>query len=105
MVDEFEKAVPEVHIQNELLVTSPSVSGLQHDEVLSTVQIWPKFLPYWLRRKLTWSAKTRSVHVDAKLHPTVLERLAEEEVPHIDVSTAYRPENLRSHSKAGSFFD
>jgi hypothetical protein len=48
---------------------------------------------------------TRSVHVDAKMHQTVLERLAEDEVPHVDASTAYRPENLRDHSQTGSFFD
>jgi hypothetical protein len=105
MVDEFQEAIPEVHIQNALLVTSPNARGLQHDEVLSTVQMWPKFLPSWLRLKLTWSATTRSVHVDAKLHPTVLERLAEREVPHIDKSTAYRPTNLRNHSKAGGIYD
>ena len=105
MVDEFQRAVPEVHIQNELLVTSPDAKGLQHDEVLSTAQMWPRFIPIWLRRKLTWAAKTRSVHVDAKLHPTVLERLKEGDVPHIDNSKAYRPANLEGHSKAGDFFD
>lgn len=105
MVDEFQTAVPEVQVQNELLVTSPDAKGLQHDEVLSTAQMWPRFIPSWLRRKLTWAAKTRRVHVDAKLHPTVLERLGEGEVPHINDSKAYRPANLKNHSKAGSFFD
>lgn len=105
MVDEFQDAVPEVQIQSNLLVTTPDASGLQHDEVLSTVQMWPKFVPGWLRRKLTWSARARSIHVDAKLHPTVLERLSEQEVPHIDDSKAYRPKNLTDHSKVGRFFE
>lgn len=105
MVDEFEEAIPEVQIQKELLVTSPNARSLQHDEVLSTVHIWPKFLPYWLRRRLTWSAKIRSVHVGAKLHPTVFERLEDGEVPHINDSKAYRPANLQNHNKAGSSFD
>lgn len=104
MVEEFRKAIPEVQIRNELLVTTPEAKGLQHDEVLSTAHMWPKFLPDWLRRKLTWSAESRSIHEDAQLHPTVFERLDENDVPHINASMPYRPENLRGHSKTGIFF-
>jgi uncharacterized protein (DUF2235 family) len=105
MVEEFQEAVPEVRIQHDLLVTTPDSKGLQHDEVLSTIQMWPEFIPSWLRRRLTWSAKARNVNVHAKLHPSVFERLKAVEVPHIDCSNAYRPANLRNHSKAGRFFN
>lgn len=105
MVEEFRESVPEVKIRDELLVTAPDPKGLQHDEVQSTIYMWPKFVPDWLRKKLTWPMKSRSVHEDAQLHPTVLERLTEDQVPHINNIKPYRPENLRGHSKAGSFFN
>jgi len=104
MIDEFQGAVKSVHIRDDLLITAPDAKGLQHDEVLSTVHMWPKFLPSWLRRRLTWSAKARSVNVKAKLHPSVQERFSESEVPHINTTTPYRPENLRLHSRVRKFF-
>lgn len=105
MVDEFRTAVPQVYIRDDLLVTTPDAKGLQHDEVLSTAYMWPRFVPDWLRFKLTWGEEIRPVDVSAKLHPSVLERLAEREAQHINVSKPYRPFNLQNHIKAGRFFD
>ena len=105
MIDEFQEAVPGVKVRDELLVTVPLATGLQHDEVASTIHMWPNFVPGWLRRKLTWAAQPRRVHVDAKLHPSVLDRFSADKVPHINESKPYRPRNLSTHSKVAKYYN
>ncbi len=105
MVEELNEAIPDIQIRTELLVTTPNPNGLQHDEVVRTQNMWPKFVPDWLRKKLTWRSTRRKTHVDAALHPSVYDRLALASVPHLNDIRPYRPENLRRHSKAGKYFD
>lgn len=104
MVEELSETIPDIQVRSELLVTTPNPNGLQHDEVVSTQNLWPKFFPDWLRKKLTWEATVRKTHVDAALHPSVFDRLSLQTVPHLDDIKPYRPENLRGHSKAGKLF-
>lgn len=101
MVDEMRLAVPEVIFREELLVTMPDATGLQHDEVLGVQQIWPGFVPSWLRRRLTWTRKIRVVDPNAELHSSVQKRLAAGLVPHVDDVRPYAPANLQEHAKVG----
>ena len=105
MIDELKETVPDLKIREELLVTAPDPSGLQHDEIVSTKQMWPAFVPTWLRNKLTWASEVRKVHPDAALHPSVIKRFSSETVPSVEDVKPYRPENLREHSKVRQFFD
>lgn len=101
MVDELRASIPELRLRDELLVTMPDATGLQHDEVLNVQYMWPSFVPGWMRRKLTWTRKSRAIHPDAELHPTIYERLSVGTVPHINSTRTYAPKNLVEHSRAG----
>jgi uncharacterized protein (DUF2235 family) len=70
----------------------PDPLGMQHDETRSFV--------FRFARK-----KPRRVRDDAPLHPSVLERLAAAEVQQHDLSAPYRPENLRTHEQARSYYN
>lgn len=101
MVSELREAVPDVQIRDDILRLWPDPSGLQHDQIAALRNLWPSWVPGWLRRHLTWSKTIRPIHEDAELHPTVYERIDAGPVPHVQSVKSYRPDNLRDHAKAG----
>lgn len=98
MVEEL-KSIPNPPLVDDRFVqTFPDPMGLQHDEVKSSRELWPRWWPSWAR--LGWSESSRSVHPEAELHDTVYQRLSATRVPHFDSLVPYRPAGLHSHKKA-----
>jgi hypothetical protein len=54
---------------------------------------------------LNYETIIRTVRPDAKLHPTVLERLALPLAPQTGKEGHYRPEALRNHQDCKSFYE
>jgi hypothetical protein len=81
-----------LHVDPSYLRPSPDPEGPQHDESVS--------LAFRFAGKLD-----RRIKADAVLHPTVLKRLAADEVLQIDRYHPYRPENLRKHKAARRFYE
>jgi uncharacterized protein (DUF2235 family) len=69
----------------------PDPSGMQHDEMRS--------LAFRYAGKVV-----RTIPADAPLHPSVLDRFKADAVQQYDVSAAYRPENLRGHNDAKTYY-
>lgn len=102
MVDEL-KSIPTPPLIDERFVqTFPDPLGIQHDEVRTSLELWPRFWPTWL--KFGWSAKTREIHLEAVLHQSVLVRFAAASVPHYDRRAPYRPENLRGQVSTADYY-
>lgn len=95
MIEELKECIREVQVRDELLVTSPDPSGLQHAET---------YLVDYGPFKIKWRFGLREIN-EAPLHPTVIERLKADAVPQLGEVKKYRPENLAKHSKAKTFFD
>lgn len=95
MVDELQAALGDyIRIRKELLVAAPQPLALQHDERQAVIDAQPG----WLQPlKLTWRKKVRSIHPEAALHPSVLERFSAPTVPRMGEVEPYRPESLREH--------
>ena len=81
----------------ERLRVSPDPLGLQHDEVRSSVDAWPL--------GFHWNEEIRDIKPIARLHPSVMARLQAPTVPGYDKIAPYRPEGLRGHEKAASFYE
>ena len=96
MVGELKECVPEVKINEDILVRSPDPTALQHEETYM-------FKFGQLKRK--WPAKPRIVDPFFKLHPTVLERLKADAVPQLGEVKPYRPGQLREHPQAKAYFE
>lgn len=71
----------------------PSPGGMQHCEVSSLLDRYPRWWPKRLR--FGWKSTTRNVPDDATLHPSVLERLALPGVLQPSGWSTYRPEALK----------
>jgi len=95
MVDELRECQPAIQINDSMLVTSPDPLGMQHEE-----RVMFQFGPL----KRIWPQKPRMVDTEAELHPSVIERLKAHSVSHVGEMKPYRPEQLKDHSKAKSFF-
>ena len=81
----------------------PDASGMHHNEIESMRDSYPWWVPKSLR--FVWSEHAREVHLDAPLHPTVYERFGiANGVLHYGLRSPYRPANLSSHSKLGTYF-
>ncbi|WP_353176352.1 DUF2235 domain-containing protein [Salinisphaera sp. T5B8] len=104
MVEELKKALPDVIIRSDLLQTWPDSSGLQHDER----KRFRLALPDWLRKItpgwMTWGHGPREPNDAATLHPSVVERFKYAHVPFLDEMKPYRPPNLKTHHRVGSFY-
>ena len=101
LIDELKEAVPDIKIQG--LNIYPSSNGMQHDQILATrhkIARIPgfKYLPVWIRAKLTWSSTHRKIPKGAPLHPTVIQRIKLHSVSHLGFLKPYRPKNLTGHS-------
>ena len=105
MVEQLREAIPQLQVRDEILVSSPDPEGLQHDEIQAVLDMQPA----WLRRltgdRLTWSRTSRNISADATLHSSVLERLGAPCVPQMGSVRPYRPEALRHHERASSYFE
>ena len=95
MVSELKECVPDVQINEDILVRSPDPTALQHEETFM-FELGPFY------RK--WPTKPRIVDPNFKLHPTVLERLKEESVPQLGEVKPYRPEQLKDHPQSAKYF-
>jgi uncharacterized protein (DUF2235 family) len=89
----------------------PSAAGLQHCEIAGTRDTLDEYaarLPGFMRgyiSTLNYQTIIRTVRPDAKLHPTVLERLALALAPQTAKEGHYRPEALRNHQDCKSFYE
>ncbi len=81
---------------------TPDASGMQHDEVKSTMEIFPSWLPF--RRKLTWGRKPREIGKYYGLHESVFERFELPLVTRHDKRTRYRPPVLAKHEKLTKYY-
>lgn len=95
MVDELKLCVPSIIVREELVATTGDPLGLQHEEV------W--LLKKWIFKK-KWRAHPRLVESQFRLHPSVIDRLSCDAVPHPDVTKPYRPVQLSEHPEALRFF-
>ncbi len=80
-----------LHLDETVLRRYPDATAMQHDEAKSSIF-------RFARRKI------RAPLPEAPLHPSVLERFAEEAVLHWDEAAPYRPEGLRHHEKTRHFY-
>lgn len=98
MVDFIESELPQearVHIDRRVMVLYPSADGMMHDECMVGLGGTP----------LKWYPGDRDVPHDAKLHPTVLERLRMDSVRNFTSYGKYRPMPLRNHDEAKQYFE
>ena len=95
MIAELKECVPEIQINENILVRSPDPTGLQHEE---TYQFeWGPF-------KKRWAVKPRIVDKIFTLHKSVFERLGAEKVQQLDEVKPYRPAQLKDHPDAKDFY-
>lgn len=81
----------------------PDSNGVQHDERKAMLEAgWQAWLPARLRR--TWPEEARTIHPEAELHPSVMERLSANAVANYDAIGEYRPKVLQEHHEARKFF-
>ncbi|WP_317054342.1 DUF2235 domain-containing protein [Roseovarius rhodophyticola] len=95
MVTELQECVPEIQINEDMLVRSPDPTAMQHEETYMF-----KFGPI----KKKWPSKPRIVEPIFKLHPSVLERLKAQAVSHVGEMKPYRPEQIKDHPQAKKFY-
>jgi uncharacterized protein (DUF2235 family) len=97
MVDFIESEIPveaRLQIDHRVLTLHPSADGLMHDECMVGLGATP----------LRWYPADRDVPVDARLHPTVFERLNMESVRNFTSYGKYRPAPLRKHNETKKYF-
>jgi hypothetical protein len=105
MMNEIEaKLGSSVTILHDRLVTSPNALGLQHSERAALLDVQPRWLRALTRNLLTWRKAIRQINPEAQLHSTVHERLAASHVQQMGEIKPYRPESLREHVCARSYF-
>ena len=98
MVDFIRSELPQearVQIDDRVLVLYPSPDGMMHDECMVGVGGTP----------LKWYPADRDVPHDAKLHPTVIDRLKMDSVRNFTSYGKYRPMPLRNHDEAKQYFE
>lgn len=105
MVDELKAALDDqVTIVAERLITSPDPLGLQHSERTGMLDVQPALLRFITFGRIVWKQAVRDIDPEARLHPTVLDRLAAPHVAQMGKVEAYRPESLRRHQDANAFY-
>ncbi|MGE0773987.1 MAG: DUF2235 domain-containing protein [Sphingomonadaceae bacterium] len=102
MVEELKRIPNPPEVDERFVMTFPDPGGHQHDEVLGSLELWPRWWPKPLR--FGWKAEVRKIDERAKLHPSVFDRLERPSVPHFDRRRPYRPDSLSGHEKAGKYF-
>lgn len=102
MLGELVKIPNPPRLAEGLVYTYPDPLGRQHDEVISTLEMWPRWWPRFLR--ISWDQETRKIDPKAVLDDSVKGRFAAPSVPHYDQQKPYRPEGLSGHSEVGSYY-
>ena len=75
----------------------PRANGMQHSEVETLLDRYPRWMPKWLRRG--WGVKLREIPNGATVHPTVDQRYALPAVQQCSRMAPYRPEALRDDDR------
>lgn len=96
MLDELQECVPEICINEDLLVTSPDPLSIQHEETYMF-----EFGPI----KWRWAKEPRVVNPDFPLHQSVIDRLQADAVSHVGEMRRYRPDQLKNHLDAKDYFE
>ena len=96
MLEELKVCVPDVRINESKLYIMPDPTGMQHEEAF--------MFAYGPFRK-RWPVVPREVSAAFALHSSVIERLETGLVSHVGEMRPYRPEQLRNHPSANSFFE
>ena len=95
MVAELKACFPTVQVRSDQLQTHGDALGLQHEEdVFIDLKLF----------KIRWARKPRVVENLFSLHPTVIDRLNANSVPHPGSIKPYRPEQLRNHPSASKYY-
>jgi uncharacterized protein (DUF2235 family) len=98
MVDFITAELPaeaQVQVDDGVLALYPSADGMMHDECMVGMGGTP----------LKWYPADRDVPHDARLHPTVYERLKMEAVRNFKSYGKYRPMPLRNHDEAKQYYE
>lgn len=96
MVEQLDETEQPIELNRARLNLWPDALGIQHDERRALLDAaWQSILPRNWRK--TWPQEVRSIHRQATLHPTVLERARATAVRNYDRHDPYRPEALREH--------
>jgi len=85
----------------------PSADGLQHCEVAGlrdTLDRLPSPLNRWMKGQ-GWAVKPRTIHPEAKVHPTVAERFELGPALQCTGSGPYRPAALANHKDFKQYFE
>ena len=80
----------------------PDAAGMQHDEVKSTRELWPRWMPF--RKYLTWRREPREIKSNYLLHDSVYERFKLPEISRYDKRSTYRPPALASHENLQQYY-
>jgi uncharacterized protein (DUF2235 family) len=84
----------QIIVDRRYLALYPDCEGMMHDECMVGVGGTP----------LRWFPAERNVPTDARLHPSVIERLSKSAVRNFVSFAPYRPATLRDHPDAKPFF-
>lgn len=101
MVDEVCSVPDPIDIDWAKLHLFPSPAGMQHCEVTSLRDKYPRWARGWVP---SWKAVPRFEASGAPYHPTVLERFELSAVLQCGQFRRYRPENLRSDPSLARFY-
>ncbi len=96
MVGEATRIPDPILIDRSRLNLFPSAAGMQHCEVTSLRDKYPRWARKWLPG---WKEKIRTEVLGAMLHASVYERFALSAVQQCDQLEPYRPTALRAHPK------
>lgn len=97
MISEATALPHPIMIDRARLQLFPRATGMQHSEVETFVDRYPRWVPRWLSRG--WKEKVRDIPNGATVHPTVDQRFALPTVQQCNRIAPYRPEALRNDNR------
>lgn len=101
MIEQIQEVPEPVILNMDLLNRYPDPKAMQHCEIESTREMWPRWWPSFLR--LTWSRKEREAS-GGSLHPSVVLRFECENICDAGRMRTYLPEALRNNKKVERFY-
>lgn len=102
MIEEVTKMPHPLQVNQKGLHLFPDASGMQHSEVESARQKWPKWIP--AKWALTWKEKPRAEALGAPWHKSVESRFAMSEVTQFATRGPYRPGTLRYDQRVATLY-
>lgn len=96
MVSELKDCVPNVKINENMLVRNGNPKALQHQEEY--------LFKFWFV-KIPWTRKPRYVDENAELHSSVIRRLESDKVPQVGEVKPYRPKQLEKHLELSDYYE